>query len=695
MEGETTPESKRTVTNNDNEGVEIAPTHEDRLPAADSKAKTRQRLRGLASPKRISHAEKWTDNGVVDVHKKELYSRLWIEEQKGIKKRVKRYEEDLNKMFDIMHGQLSSEICYCYNESSICPPVDVLMELKKFLTAFQDASKDPHEVEEDPTKYYVEEMQMRFEVMKAAGIKIVSDELIRYTMKRVFPDKTYKDYTDMTAADKKPITKAAEQILLMVQIVEGANRKNHRNLQGTLKGEYCLKKDAYPVNTLEVLDMLLRFKTTKNNTPKQSNNNNNNGKGKRPDGNGNAGSTSATDEWHCRRRRLWGRVVFCADKQHGDEDDSSSDSSTTNEESLLVVHRQGSIDVSGISVSLPTPIALHVTAWNEHEPHIERDHHTSKERCQCTFAAIPFDKMPPRMVIKLVNGVDFWLNSLTMTSGLNTTLSSQEIITGEKINANRHCKFQFGDYVLGHVDAQYNTMKPRTTDAIYLRPSGNKQGGFFIFDLKTGRRIHHCLATLARMTHTVIQHIHSIATEQQAPDGLMFGNHLGCTTILDLDDISSLDPADYSTDTSYHPDIADGATINTVLTGVSLESRGSSIFEGTAILMELNHNSHYVESAATTEDEAPTEPVLEKEHHAIVLVSSALEQYSNLDAALATKQYRVKKGLDIFGEAGVKAILSELKQMHGMEVVAPIHPHDMTKEQVQQSLQYLMFLKRK
>eukprot|EP00536_Pseudo-nitzschia_multiseries_P009719 jgi/Psemu1/24059/gm1.24059_g len=242
-------------------------------------------------------AEKWTNNGVVDLHKKELYSRLWVKEQKGIKKRAKQYEEDLMKMLDIMHGQLSSgiteklkakddwtaveeqantlklleylkEICYRDNESSICPPVDVLMKMKKFLTAFHGASKDP-------TKY------------------IVSEELTRYTMKRVFPDKKYSDYAGMTEADKKPIIETAEQILLSVQIIEGSNCKNHRNLQGLLlKDEYCLKKDAYPINTSNTLDMLLRFKTTKSNNQKQHNNSKsgNNSKGTQPNGNGKQGS---------------------------------------------------------------------------------------------------------------------------------------------------------------------------------------------------------------------------------------------------------------------------------------------------------------------------------------------------------------------------------------------------------------------
>eukprot|EP00536_Pseudo-nitzschia_multiseries_P000944 jgi/Psemu1/2146/gm1.2146_g len=146
-------------------------------------------------------AEKWTGNGVGD-------------------KRVKRYKEDLKKMFDIMYGQLSSgtteKLKAKGNWTATCPKT-------------QQAK-------------YVEEIQMQFEVMKATGIHILSEELTRYTMKRVFPDKKYSDYAGMTEADKKPIIKAAEQILLL----------------GMLKDEYCLKKDAYPINTSDALGMLLR-----------------------------------------------------------------------------------------------------------------------------------------------------------------------------------------------------------------------------------------------------------------------------------------------------------------------------------------------------------------------------------------------------------------------------------------------------
>eukprot|EP00536_Pseudo-nitzschia_multiseries_P009501 jgi/Psemu1/23341/gm1.23341_g len=203
--------------------------------------------------------------------------RLWIEEQKGIKKCIKRYEEDFKKMFDIMHGQLSLGITEKLKAKEDWTGTEEQANTLKLL---------------DPTKY-VEEVQMRFKVMKAAGIRIVSKELISYSMKRVFPTKKYGNYSGMSDADKQSIIEAAKQILLSVQIIKGSNQKNHRNLQGTLKEEYCLKKDAYPVNISEALDMLLRFKTVKSNNAKQTSNNasnSNNSKAARTEGNSKQGS---------------------------------------------------------------------------------------------------------------------------------------------------------------------------------------------------------------------------------------------------------------------------------------------------------------------------------------------------------------------------------------------------------------------
>ena len=58
-------------------------------------------------------------------------------------------------------------------------------------------------------------------------------------------------------------------------------------------------------------------------------------------------------------------------------------------------------------------------------------------------------------------------------------------------------------------------------------------------------------------------------------------------------------------------------------------------------------------------------------------------------------QFGIKKGLELFEQEGVNAVLKELRQMHTMEVVEPLHPGIVTKEMRARALNYLMFLKRK
>ena len=53
---------------------------------------------------------------------------------------------------------------------------------------------------------------------------------------------------------------------------------------------------------------------------------------------------------------------------------------------------------------------------------------------------------------------------------------------------------------------------------------------------------------------------------------------------------------------------------------------------------------------------------LAREHHEVVMVSAVVDYYSALDASQNTQQYGVKKGIEIFGEEGVDAVLKELHQ---------------------------------
>ena len=65
-----------------------------------------------------------------------------------------------------------------------------------------------------------------------------------------------------------------------------------------------------------------------------------------------------------------------------------------------------------------------------------------------------------------------------------------------------------------------------------------------------------------------------------------------------------------------------------------------------------------------------------------------------LTATLFT-QYIVRKGIKVFGEAGIKAVKEELQQLDTRKMMEPIDVNDMTKEEKRVCLQYLMFLKQK
>ena len=68
--------------------------------------------------------------------------------------------------------------------------------------------------------------------------------------------------------------------------------------------------------------------------------------------------------------------------------------------------------------------------------------------------------------------------------GISVTLSPRTIVTGQTVHHDRHCKFDFGQYVQTH-EPHDNTMAPRTVGALALRPTGNAQGSFYFLSLET------------------------------------------------------------------------------------------------------------------------------------------------------------------------------------------------------------------
>lgn len=69
---------------------------------------------------------------------------------------------------------------------------------------------------------------------------------------------------------------------------------------------------------------------------------------------------------------------------------------------------------------------LNVVALNKHVPEVERHIRTLKERCRATFNALPFKRMPRRVVVELVYAMAFWLNAFPAHEGVFTHINPRE-----------------------------------------------------------------------------------------------------------------------------------------------------------------------------------------------------------------------------------------------------------------------------
>ncbi|KAL7466217.1 hypothetical protein ACHAXS_006508 [Conticribra weissflogii] len=117
-------------------------------------------------------------------------------------------------------------------------------------------------------------------------------------------------------------------------------------------------------------------------------------------------------------------------------------------------------------------IVVNTTASSEHVGEVERTLRVIKEQARATVSGLPYQRMPRRILIELINFVVFWLNAFPARTGV----SPQEIIIRQAVDYNKHCKTQFGSYCEVFDDPQpSNTLSPQTQPAISIGPTGNLQ----------------------------------------------------------------------------------------------------------------------------------------------------------------------------------------------------------------------------
>jgi hypothetical protein len=104
-------------------------------------------------------------------------------------------------------------------------------------------------------------------------------------------------------------------------------------------------------------------------------------------------------------------------------------------------------------------IALNEAAHDEHVGDIERFIRTLKECMHAIYNTLPFTNMPPRLVIEMAKHAVYWLNAFPHPDGVSAMLSPQTIVMGQTVDCNRHCKYEFGQYVQSH-EQHDNSMAP-------------------------------------------------------------------------------------------------------------------------------------------------------------------------------------------------------------------------------------------
>jgi len=78
-------------------------------------------------------------------------------------------------------------------------------------------------------------------------------------------------------------------------------------------------------------------------------------------------------------------------------------------------------------------------------------------------------------------------------------------------------------------------MDERTSDAIYCKPSGNIQGGFFVYKFSTAQVVHMNTTAIAHSNDTVMRQVEAITANEKMQTALLLEIVMENNTILDFD----------------------------------------------------------------------------------------------------------------------------------------------------------------
>ncbi len=128
--------------------------------------------------------------------------------------------------------------------------------------------------------------------------------------------------------------------------------------------------------------------------------------------------------------------------------------------------------------------------------------------------SLPFTAIPAKMLTQAIFFVVKLLNYFPAKGGVSTQYSPETIMSGQTLNY-KQCSLPFGTYCQVHEeDGPRNSLVARTSGAISVGPSSNRQGGHLFMSLNTGRILARRSWTVVPMPQSVIDRVNSMAADQ-------------------------------------------------------------------------------------------------------------------------------------------------------------------------------------
>ncbi|KAL7447969.1 hypothetical protein ACHAXS_000114, partial [Conticribra weissflogii] len=163
-------------------------------------------------------------------------------------------------------------------------------------------------------------------------------------------------------------------------------------------------------------------------------------------------------------------------------------------------------------------IVVNTTGANEHVWEIEQKIRVIKERAQGMLTTHPFKMLPKRILIELIYFHVLWMNAFPVRNGISERFLPRELVLNQKLDFKKHCKIPFGSYCeVNDEPTPLNLMTARTSPAIALGPTGNFQGTYKFFSLKTGKLLKRRAFTPLPMPDSIITTVNSWGQRAMQP----------------------------------------------------------------------------------------------------------------------------------------------------------------------------------